>query len=152
MDIEPATLAQVKRGQNGEFIAIDNDVQNVAQDLLGIHPNLKLRYSELGQYFVVYKEWMHPVNGLKQELVTTAKSLDQRLVKRVRHVMSAEYDFLKEAEKMDKKADADARYKFEEAVGEKAEELAHALREDLGYKKDVSRSSKKWGKGLVGHA
>jgi len=135
MEIPAATLDQVKRGKDGKLVAIDNDVCGIASDLKQIDPNLKLRYSEAGEYFVVYH--VNPFTE-REDLVTTAQVLDKRLVNKVRYLASDGYDFAKEIEKADAKADADQEHKRKEQTGEIAERLHHAVRKDLGIKTRIS--------------
>lgn len=146
IDINPAKLDQFAKGKNGKHVLIEADVGSVASDLQDIDSRLKVSFSEEGGYFVVVRK-VHIGNGLyKEDLVLTALELDQRIVNRVRELYSSDYDYAEEINKLDTLADKKADHNFNEQVGEKAERLAHALRVDLGYKKDSGRSSTKWGK------
>lgn len=147
MEIQPATLDQIRIARNGKWVVIDNDVGNVAKDLRTLHPSLRLRHSESSGHFVVYQEIVHPNGKVEQHLVTTAKECDQRLVKRVAQIMQPEYDFAKELDKMDDEAKKRSEKEFEEQIEDHADRLAFAIRKDMGFKSDISRSAKSWGKG-----
>jgi hypothetical protein len=128
MEIQPASLAQVRRARGGQFVAIEDDVANVARDLHALDPSLRLRFSEAGGYFVVYQD----LGEGKENIVTTAQELDQRIVKRVEEVMQPSYDYAAELAAQDAKAEADAQERFNEQVGEIGERLFHAARRDKG--------------------
>lgn len=131
MEIRPASLAQVQRSKDGRMVAIDNDVQNVANDLHEIDPKLRLRFSEAGGYFVVYFcEDGIEGNG---QLVLTAQDLDQRIVERIRRISSADYDYAAELEKADDQKARDDAWQWSEWAGETGEKLAHTLRKELGH-------------------
>lgn len=137
MEIEAATIDQLKRADNGRMILIEADVGNVVADLQAIDEDLKVRYSEAGEYFVLYKETPLPNGATEQKLVLTAQELDQRIVKRFQKISHESYDFSKELEKQDAQADREKEHAFEERVGELGEHLGHALRKELGHKNDA---------------
>lgn len=147
MELEPASLDQIKRGKDGKMIVIENDVGGIVSQIKAINDSLHVRWSDAGEYFVVYHEYP---SG-KQELLTTALELDGRLVKRIEKVTSGSYDYLAEIDKLEAAREAETDAKLKEQIGEFGERLAHALRKDLGVNSDVARSKKSWGKGLVGH-
>ena len=141
MDIPPtpADLEQVVRGQNGRLIPVDDDVQNVANGLRDIDSHFRLRFSERGQYFVVYwqPDGAGPGDGY---LVTTAKELDQRIVKRVEQIHyrvlnDPTYNVAAEADRLEAEAKEHAEYERQQEMAEKHEKLHHAMRKDLGYDK-----------------
>ncbi len=129
MEIQPASIDQLKKGKDGKYVLIENDVGNVASDLQRISSDLKLRYSDIGDYYVVYREWMEGFE-LKQKLVTTSTECDQRLVKRVEFITSDHYNFAEEVDRMDREAEKAADKAFSEKVGEIGERLSHAIRKD----------------------
>lgn len=137
MEIEAASIDQLKRADNGRMVLIEADVGNVVADLQAIDGDLKVRYSEAGDYFVLYKETPLPDGSVQQDLVLTSQKLDQRIVKRFQQISHESYDFVKEMEKKDAQADRDKEHEFEEKVGAIGEKLAHSLRKDLGHKKDA---------------
>lgn len=147
-DIQPATLAQVKMGASGKFVTIDADVGEVVQQIKQINPDLHVRHSEAGNYFVVY--YRNPITKYER-MVTTAQELDKRLVNRMKKLNDGDYDYLAELARLDAQADTAKEAAEKERIGEMAERLAHALRQDLGVWKDSARSKKRWGAGLVGY-
>jgi hypothetical protein len=134
MEVRPASIQQVIRGREGQMVTIDNDVQGVANALHEIDHHLRLRYSEAGEYWVVY---FKPDEGDEGDgyLLTTAQDLDHRLVKRVEEVYwkhrQPGYSVGEEMNANDAAADAEADRKFTEEAGELYEKLAHAMRKDL---------------------
>ena len=130
-------MKQIVKGRDGKMVTITDDVQGVANRLAEIDPNLRLRYSEAGEYFVVYckpPEWEEG-DGY---VVTTAQDLDMRLAERVAEVYWKQrqpgFSLADELDANDKAVDAEADHQFTESAGEHYERLAHALRKDLGYK------------------
>jgi hypothetical protein len=128
MDIRPANLAQLHRAKDGRMVMIDDDVLNIARDLNQIDENLKLRYSEEGEYFVVYQ--ILPTGD--QQLVLTSQDLNPQIVERIRQIGHSSYDYAKELEKQDAQAERDRLHANRERDGEVSERLAHAVRRDLG--------------------
>lgn len=133
MEIQPASLAQVRKGRDGRNILITDDVSSVARDLHEIDPKLRVRFSEGGGHYAVY--FQYP-DG-REELVLTAQKLDQRIVKRFREIADESYDFGAEVERIDRQAERDQDARFSEQVAERGERLAHALRQDLGVKRRI---------------
>ena len=128
MDIHPANIAQVLKAQGGGYITIDDDVVGIASDLRALDPTLHLRYSEAGQYFVVFQT----LETGEEHLVLTAQELDPRIVGRVQQVMRPDYDYAAELERQDEETNLVIRERFEEQVGEIGERLYHAVRKDKG--------------------
>ncbi len=129
--IEPASLTQIRRGRDGRRIVIDEDVGNVAKQLHDIDSKLGLQWNEKGEFFMVV-EYAQLPEGEEERLIFTAKECDGRIVKRMEQIASPTYDFMAEVEAMDKQADRDKDHAFHEETGEIAEQLAHAVRKDLG--------------------
>lgn len=138
MELEPtrATLTQVTRSRDGAMVAIEDDVQNVVNDLNKIDPHLRVRYSERGEYFVVYWKPDEALPG-DGELVTTAQELDQRIVRLVERLYyeatQPGYSFADELEKQEAKDRREREHEEAELRGEALERLAHAMRKDAGY-------------------
>ena len=136
----PANLAQVTAARDGEWVQITDDVQNVANDLAEIDHHIRLRYSDTGDYFVVY--WLpdgeEEGNG---DLITTAQELDQRIVTRVRELyaktLEPGYSFADELEAEQRRKEAAQDAAFTEAHGEMYERLMHAMKKDKGIKDKV---------------
>jgi len=135
MEIQPASIAQIVKGKDGRMIQVDDDVQNVVNDICAIDDTLRVRFSDAAEYWVVYQEVPVPEGGTKEKLVTTSRTLDPRLVKRIEKVAHPAYDFTKELDKQDRAAESAQEHAFEEKVGEAGEKLAHALRRDTGAKR-----------------
>lgn len=137
MDIEHASLTQVVQGINGELIAIEDDVLDVARRLKEIHPSLHVYFNQQRHpkhgddgYFVIYEL----CDDGKERLVTTAKELDPRLIAHFERLASESYDVVAEMDKMDDQAEKDKDHVFAEQVGEIGERLHHALRRDKEVK------------------
>ena len=138
MEIEPvrADINQVMRGRDGRMVEIESDVNNVAADLSDLDHHFRVRWSDGGEYFVVY--WRPDGADLGDGyLVTTAQELDQRVVKLVSEIHykvrnDVRYSLSAEIEANHDKADKERDHQFTERAGEMYEKLAHALRKDLG--------------------
>lgn len=138
MEISPARLAQVQQARGGEFVEISDDVQNVAADLRAIDAGLRLRYSEAGEYFVVYHVEELPGGGQREHLVTTAQELDQRLVQRIREIDPRNgYDYAAELDRLEAEGERERDREFSEQIGPLGERLAHAVRKDLGERSRI---------------
>lgn len=118
------------------MVEIDDDVAGIASGLAAIDHRIRLRYSETGEYFVVYlkpDEWEEG-DGY---MVFTAQELDGRIVKHMEEVYircnARGYSLADEAERQEAKAKKNAAHEFTEKHGEMYERLAHAMRKDLGY-------------------
>lgn len=132
IDIEPASIAQVKRTDKGRLVAVEGDVQNVANDLHAIDKGLRLAYDPDQDYYVVHHLRVLGDGSVEEHLVTTARACDQRLVERVREISLPGYSYAEELEKMEAAAKRARDRDFSERVGPAAERLRHALRKDLG--------------------
>lgn len=137
MEIRPtkANLTMLSQARDGNWVQVEDDVQNVVNDLHKIDPHLRVRYSEAGEYFVVYWKPENEPEG-NGELVTTAVELDQRVVKLVQEgywkAQQPGYSFADELDRIDKENEAKKDREFTEKHGEIYERLAHAIRDDLG--------------------
>ena len=121
---------------------VEDDVCNVVRDLQELDPSFRVRFSEAGNYFVVYQV----IDGEKEHLVTTTTELDQRLVKRMREITDPSYDYSAELEKLEDKADAEKQKQMDETMEQAGERISHAIRKDMGFWRDSARSKKSWGK------
>lgn len=132
MEIEAATVAQVRRTSAGKLVAIDDDVQGVVRDLKAIDEALHVRYDPQQDFFVVYEIRTLGDGSTEEHFVTTTKQLDQRVVQRIREIAQPGYDYGAELERVEAAARKAAEGEFSEKVGPLAEELRHAMRKDLG--------------------
>ena len=150
MQIQPATVNQLRLAENGQWMEIDKDVGSVAEDLKKIDAGLKVRFPVAAKdpVWVVYHEGHPdcPHNGAGGEhstyLVTTAKAvrnhlgvwegLDQRIVRRIMEIGHSSYDFTAELERANLKAKADNLAAAREKMGPLHEQAAHLIRKDFG--------------------
>lgn len=148
MEIPAASLAQVRMLNDGRVVEIDPRVSHVAKEIdelgrqlpaaEGTKQELKLRFSESGECFVVYQEVRRSVDGklVTKQLVTTWDAndgpADSGLVERVRKVTHPSYDAAAEAERLDRDADKAMWDRFEQGVGENAGVVHFGLRKDKG--------------------
>jgi hypothetical protein len=138
MEIRPASLAQIQKGRDGQMLEIDDDVQGVANALNLIDHHIALRFSEVGNYFVAYWKPDGWEDG-SGYVITTAQDLDHRIVKRVEDIYAKckqpGYSFSDELEKNEAIAKAEQEHEAVEKNGPMLEQLAHAMRKDLGHDK-----------------
>jgi hypothetical protein len=136
MEIRPASLAMFTKGNKGQLVPIDDDVQGVANALNEIDHHFRLRYSEAGEYFVVYWKGDEEPEG-DGYLITTAQELDHRLVNHVGEIykrcQAPGYSFADELERTEAEARKEKDHEFKERHGEMYEQMAYAMRHDLGY-------------------
>ena len=133
-EIQAATAAQVYEGRGGKVHIIERDVAGVAEGLKRLDERLHLRYSEKGDFYVVYCREPHEEEGTGH-LVGTYQECDQRIVKDIEQTMwkwrQPGFSFGMELEKQHDEAEARADREWSEKFGETAERLAHAIRKDL---------------------
>ena len=128
MDLQPASIAQVRQGKHRR-VTVTADVGSVVKQIQEIDPRLGVIWDEDGEFFAVVEQ-----DGPKQRIVLTALELDHRVLQRIRELASPDYDYVAEMDRMDAVADKEKDHKFMQEVGENAEVMAHALRSDLEYK------------------
>lgn len=133
MEIQPATLAQVRAGRGARTIIIEEDVLDVAARLKQIDPQLSLHWNETGGYFSVVETGQ---DG-RERLVLSAQELDDRVIQRVQQIAHPSYNYGLELDRMDDRADREKDHRFHEQTGEIGERLAHALRTDLQAKNKI---------------
>lgn len=142
MKIQPANIDQVQRAADGRIVLISAEESTVAADLRRISPRFKLRWCEHGDppYFAVYEmpEGGCPCvdpNCEHGHLVLTAMECDDRIVKRVEFIDShgrSGYDYAKALDARREQRLKDQRDRSHETWGALGEQVAHALRKDLG--------------------
>ena len=133
MEIQPASFTQVLRARDGRMVVVDDDVLGVARQLREIDTSLRLRYSEAGNYWVVYQEIEE--NGAKRmHLVLTSRELTPAIVKRVQQIAHPSYNAADEADRLDREARKERERKLSEALGDAGERLHHAFGKMYGFK------------------
>jgi hypothetical protein len=126
IEIEPGTLSQVKQAQNGRMVLISDDAAGIAADLRAIDRSLRLRCADDQSVYIVYQALE---DG--EKLVTTSKTLDARIVQRVREIAQPGYDLVGELHKAEAQDRREHEHKVSEQVGDVADKLAFAIRKDL---------------------
>jgi hypothetical protein len=134
IEIQPATLGQVKRSSRGQLVEITQDVTNVAQRLQEIDPDLKLLFDEDQCFYIVRHDVARPDGSVDENLVLTSQQLGSHIVERVRQISSAGYDYVRELEQMEDAARKQRDHEVSERQGPILEQLSHALRKDLGLR------------------
>jgi hypothetical protein len=125
--ILPASINDWQASSPVTRVPVHDDAQNVVRDLKAIDAGLCVEYDTAGEFFVVFFR-----NGPEEQLVLTARQLDQRIVRQVREIDQPDYDFAAEVDKHDAAVDRQNRHEFAEEMGEKSDKLAWAIRKDLG--------------------
>lgn len=143
--VEPASIAQVRASRSGAMVLIEDDVGGVAKGLAEIDHRLKLRYSQAGEYWVVYYEHDESCDPLncgfpdtcrpeRAELILTAMECDQRIVNRVQlidqHGRSG-YDLVQEIERQD--AAERQQFRFNDEQRDRIERGVHEMRKIAGH-------------------
>lgn len=141
MQVQPASIDQVRRLGDGRMVTITADAGGVADSIRRLDPCLRLRYSERADCWIVYRVHRHGQPCADddpertEDLVLTAQECDHRIVARLEYIDShgrGGYDYAAEIEKAALNARRRQRQEFAERIGDTAERTAHALRRDLG--------------------
>jgi hypothetical protein len=133
VEIQPGQMAQVTRAlRSGKLIAIDDDVQGIANDLFAIDPGLRLEYEPFEDVWVVKYVGLNEIGEHEERLVASYAECDQRIVRRMREIAQPGYDFAGELDRLDREAEARHEHEMSEKIGPAAEKLAWALGRDLG--------------------
>lgn len=137
IEIQPASLAQVVN-YRGKKVGITEDVTDVAKRLREISPDLRLFFMPESDpaYWQVERHVEQADGSVDEQLVLTSMDLGAHIVERIRQISSPDYDFVAELEHLDAKAKAKEEAHFADKRGEVLEELAHAVRTDLGLRKN----------------
>ena len=128
MDLQPASIAQVRQGKHGR-ITVEADVGSVVKQIQEIDPRLGVIWDVDGEFFAVVEQ-----DGPRQRVVLTALELDHRVLLRLKEISSPDYDYVADMDRIDADADRLKDHRFSEQTGEIAERMAHALRTDLEHK------------------
>lgn len=128
-------MEQIRLGRDGKMHLITEDAGGIAQRLREIDPRLHLRYSEKGQYYVVYAREEHEPEGTGY-MVATYQTLDARVIKDIEQIKwlneQPGYSYADALEEKNAQAEAKREYDFSQKIKENAEQLAWAIRKDLG--------------------
>ena len=137
-ELEPIAIQQIYRGKNGRAVEIEDDVLDIVKQIKQVDPNLYVRWSEKGEYFVVYCRLPHEPPGTGN-VVLMVPELDQRVVSMIQKAAweqkQDDYSLADALDKKDDEADAKRDKEFSEQIGEYAERLAHAIRKDMDFDK-----------------
>ena len=151
VDLEPPR-AQVKAGNLAltdemELVPVESDVFHVVDRLKRIDPGLKLSFHKAKEVFVLRWEGLNDKGELVNDFVGAYTELDPRLVHLIERLAAREnrnrYDLNAELEKLEAEKDREFQHEQDERLGPAAEQLAHALRKDLGVKNRAFMSGKK---------
>lgn len=137
LEIRPANLAQVV-DYDGRMVEVASDVTNVAVQLREIDPNLKLLFAMDAKdpYWMVRHDVPKPDGSVEEQLVLTSMDLGSHIVERVRQITGEGYDFVGELERLDAEAKKREDQKFTDQRAPILEKLEHAVRKDLGIKRN----------------
>lgn len=128
-------MEQIRLGRDGKMHVITEDAGGIAQRLREIDSRLHLRYSEKGQYYVVYAREEHEPEGTGY-MVATYQALDARILKDIEQIKwlneQPGYSYADALEEKNAEAEAKREYDFSQKIKENAEQLAWAIRKDLG--------------------
>lgn len=137
-ELEPIAIQQIHRGAKGQMVEIEDDVLDVVKQLKQIDPTLYVRWSEKGEYFVVYCRLPDEPPGTGNVVLMTPE-LDQRVVTRIQRAAWEQkqdgYSLADAMDELDAKADAEKQAEFSERIAEHAERLAFAIRKDMAFDK-----------------
>jgi hypothetical protein len=142
MNVEPASIEQIRQAADGRVVLISAEESTIAADLQRIDKRLRLSRNDKGGFWTVYEM---PEGGCPcpkpdcehGHLVLTATSLDDRIVKRVEFIDPqgrGGYSFADALEQNRNARLRAERNEREEFYGDLGEKVAHALRKDLGEK------------------
>ena len=130
-----------------ELIPVESDVFHVVDRLKRIDPGLSLYFHKTKEVFVLYWKGLNEKAEPVEDFVGAYTELDGRLVNLIERLAAREnrnrYDLVKELDKLDAERDREAQHAFDERMGPAAEQLAHALRKDLGVKNRAYMSNGK---------
>ena len=135
IEVRPANLAQVVNYQ-GKRLLIEQDVTSVAAQLSEVDPHLRLFCAVEADpmYWTVERHVPQADGSVEEQLVLTTQDLGSHVVERVKYIGSGTYDFVRELEETNAKADAAREARFTEQLAEAGEKLAWAIRKDTGEK------------------
>lgn len=140
--LEPprASLGQLQLTNRLEMIRVEQDVLGVVEHLKGIDPGLVLLFDKKQEIYVLYWEGFRAKEegGTPEwceDLVGSYLELDQRLINLIERIDGqgrGRYDLERELDRLDREAERERERVFSERIGDQAERLRYALRQDLG--------------------
>lgn len=133
MELQGASLAQVRTGRDGKRVLIEDDVLDIARQVRELDDSLLIHWNEYGRYFVISERC---ADGAER-LVTTTTELTPALIERLRKIVHPSYDYAGELDRSDREAQRERERLFAERVGEHGEQLAYALRKDTEHQGKV---------------
>jgi hypothetical protein len=133
VELQAATLAQVRAGRDGRRILVEDDVLEIAGMIRQVDEHLSLHWNETGEYFSV----VETAEDGRERLVLSAQELDGRVLERIQQIAHPDYNYVAELDKLDAQAEREKEHRFSEQTGEIGERLAHALRTDLQAKNKI---------------
>jgi hypothetical protein len=137
--IDPTRILTVRQ-VGGTTVEISDDVQGVAWSLREIDDRFRLRADlDHVQNLVGWTVELHtpqPDGSVEEHFVCAYRELDHRVLRDARKYTSPGYDLAAELEKLDDSNDRRMDHRRREQSGEIGERLAHALRTDLGEKRN----------------
>lgn len=146
MDIEPASVEQVRVGTDGRMVVIDAEASQVVKDLQAMIPEIRVRFAEDAKppFWAIY---VLEADGRSTHLVLTQQAtltssgtyagLDQRVVERVAEIDPqgrGHYDYAKEIEQASELARKRGRERHRERMDEIGEQAQRELRQHMGKK------------------
>lgn len=140
IDLEPPR-ATVQAGRLAltdkmELVPVENDVYHVVDRLRRIDPNLHLSYHKTEKVFVLEWRGLSDQGEMVEDFVGAYTELDPRIVHLIEKLAAREnrnrYVLSRELEALEAQKEREALHAHEERMGPAAEQLAHALRKDLG--------------------
>jgi hypothetical protein len=151
MDVEPASIDQVRIGFDGRVVVIDAEMSQIVADLQAIIPELRVRFAEEADepFWAVS---LISDDGLSHHLVCTAKAtltnsgtwtgLDERLVQRIAEIDPhgrGDYDYAREVERQNLEGKRRREREHRERMDEIGERAQRELR-DAGVGRSQSRA------------
>jgi hypothetical protein len=142
IDLEPPR-AQVAAGRLAltdqmELVEVENDVFGVVENLKRIDAGLCLYFNQKEEVFVLFWKGLNEHGHFVEDWIGAYQHLDSRIVHLIERLAAREnsshYDLNAELDKLEKAKDVESERAFMEHVGPIAEELAFALKKDLGIK------------------
>jgi hypothetical protein len=151
MDIEPASIEQIRIGHDGRMVLISAQASQVVKDLQAIVPEIRVRFAEDAPepFWAVYLQTEDADGRVNQHLVSTIKAhqtnsgtwagLDDRIVRRIEEIDPhgrGGYDYAQELQKQNELAAKRSRERTRERLDVIGEVAEFELRRLLGTQKD----------------